>query len=414
MDPNQNDDPNNNFANQPRPNDVLRPQSQQSQQTPPPEQYPPFESAPEDITPAPAPAKQRSRFARILRSKLFIFGLIVLVLALLAGGAWYYSNTNRVMRDVFVNSIKADKGQFDGTLTYTSKDENSSLKSVTSQFSGKNNGGAFSMETATKISAGAADLNIDLDFATNQEASYVKLSNATELADLAGTLTGGGSAIEDYKPLAEKLDNTWIKLQNPSGDSENENEGQSQCNLDEMRTILNNNANMLGDIFKRHQFVTAERSGFSFTEQEYDLSFDQAAGKSFAEEFMQTDAFKTLRENCGVTDRNLPTDQAEQQGTEADVQVKLWVDPLTHEPKKLAVTATDESYEVKLELNLRLNQETEVAIPTDATSFEDLMQSYFEEAFQKQVEQLQDSGEITPEQLEQFQQYQLEANSQSL
>lgn len=305
----------------------------------------------------------RARLRNLSRRKLLIGGVIALGLSVVVGH-FYYNSSSRVLNDALVKFATAKTADFAGTTTFTFSDGQQSVK-VNTEFTGGGAKNEFMVNTKTKISVGAVDLNVDLDLAADQEAMYFKLDNATELADAATAALGENPPTEVYQ-LAERLDNTWIKV-----DHQINNE-QYGCSLDELNSIAMSEQSDLRRIFEQNQFIKAKRSSFGFTEQEYTLSLDETAAKRFGQELMRTEYFQKLEKNCSFN--STAPASAGNPLEHADFNAKIWVNPWTHAPKRFMITAKAGKTEFTLETSIHLGRRVAVNIPKSALTIEQLLQ----------------------------------------
>lgn len=347
----------------------LRPQS--------PTQPPINQEFQPNLPPQHNPVLELNKKQRKSRKKMWLSIAIPVAVALvLAAVFWfYYSAPNRVLGDVLKNTYDSDTVGYDGTVTVRSTEADQSFE-VTSQINGEAASQSLSINTSNKISVGVVDLNIDLGFIASQDSAYLKVNNATELGSLISTFAGDNPDVEALLPLFEELESTWISFNSETA----EELGMESCDANKIEDWLEGEKQTFYDLFKDHQFVTAKRaSDISLTEQQYNLAFDAQAAQEFFDHIQELESYKRMQQECDI-DVSFDSSEA------PDLSGDIWVNPWTHELKRIAIKAVDPSYEMTLDLRVELNKQVNIQAPTDAKTLDDIFGQYMQKQMEQQLE----------------------------
>lgn len=328
-----------------------------------------------NLPPQHNPISDLNKKQRKSRKKLWLFIAIpvVLVLALVAAFWFYYSAPNRVLGDVLKNTYDSETIGYDGTVTFRGTEADSPFE-VTSQINGEGGNHTLSLNTSNKISVGVVDLNIDLGLIANQDSAYVKINNAIELGNLIQTFAGDNPEIDALLPLFEELESTWISF-----DGETTQQlGMESCDANKIEDWLESEKQTFYDLFKEHQFVTAKRGNdISLTEQHYSLAFNVQAAQEFFDHIEELESYKQMQQECNI--------DVSFDGSKAfDLSADIWVNPWTHELKRIAVKAVDPSYEMTMDLRVELNKQVNIQAPTDAKTLDDILGQYMQQQMEQQ------------------------------
>jgi hypothetical protein len=323
------------------------------------------------------PALDLNKKQRKSRKKIWLFVSIpvILVLALVAAFWFYYSNPNRVLGDVVKKTYESDTVGYDGTVTVRGTE--GEAFEITSKLNGEINDNSLSANTSNQISIGAINLNVDLGIIAKEDSAYLKINNATELANFIQTFVEDDSQIAAILPLFEELESTWISF---DSESTEEMGVAGNCDPSKIDAWLENEKQVLYDLFKDHQFTTAKRgSDISLTEQQYSLTFDVQMAQEFFDHVLELESYKQLQQEC---DLDIEFDMSSMPELSADI----WVNPWTHDVKRIAVKAVDPSYEMTLDLRVELNKQVDIQIPTDAKTLDEILGQYMQKQMDQQLE----------------------------
>lgn len=311
---------------------------------------------------------------------LVVSGISLLVVgALTAVWALYYNSPGRVLADVFNQSATSKTAGYTGTVTTVGKGD---LQfESTSDISGEINENALTANTQNKVTLGALDVSLDLDLLVTEESvAYLKLTNAAELGTLVQSVMGGNPYADAYTPLFEQLESTWIKLDGSS--EESFGSISSTCDTKKLTEWAEREEQTLRKLFNENQFFNAKRSGFSLTEQRYALSLDTQKAQEFINQLRALESYQQIQESCDITegfsDENWPT-----------MTMDIWVNPWTHDLKRINATIDDENYSSTIDMYLDLGKEVNIKAPSDAKTFKEVM-----EDFQQDQEQMPDESEL--------------------
>lgn len=340
--------------------------------------------SPEQPSPVVVSHQKRSKGGK--KKWWIISGIVVLVIAALAAGWLYYTNPSRVLADVVKGVSTTKTADYNGRLTLHNKEGN---LDAAVELNGQASETAFTANTSNQISFGAIDLNVDLSVAAEGETAYIKLNNASEVGDLIQTLLQNNPYFnaDTMTPLFEELEDTWLSLNNESG----EDLGVANtCDPKQVSEWFKNENQTLRDLFGQNQFIKAERTGgFSLTGQQYSLSVDKQVAQAFLDQVSNMESFQKIEQECG----ELSFDTSKL----PDVKADIWVNRWSHDLERAVINVDSEEYEMTLDIYPGLDKPVNIQMPTDAKTLEEIFGEYMQGQMQ---EQLEAQGETTIPQTE--------------
>lgn len=357
----------------PTPHNINEPQPLEKSDTPP--KPTPFTPPGPVSSPNSQPSPTQGGSVKNGRRKWLIMAavLVVIVAAVIIG--WlYYTNPQRVVADSLSKSLGADSAGYQGKLEFASKESSDPFK-LHVDFNGEGNKTHTKVDTKTKITAGALDINLDANFLVANGETYFKLGNAKQLGELATSLAGPQSKpfVDVYKPLIEKLDNKWVKVDQQENGSE-----ATKCSqaLSEMK-ISDADSNAIRNLFKQHEFIVATEAGSSgFIEGHYNLALNEDKAESFTKEVVNLESFKKIKAECHPEEAIKSAKTQIKKAENPSVKAELWVNKLTHKPTKLHFSVDDKEATLAFTTDIELNKKTNVTAPSDATPLSKILQDF--------------------------------------
>lgn len=325
--------------------------------------------------------------------------MVALVFLLILGGgggfAYYTAMNNRpekVLADALGNTLK----------DLLDRKPSSAIGSIKYEFKGAKNGSAtfeYNSKTADNNTQQEASLNLkyeNVDVAVKgavimfgSDETYVKFDELKQTVDQISKKSPDlALVVEAYKPLVDKIDSKWIKIDKQSlvelGFANSEEE------VDKCSTALTNlriskkDQKQIKKLFLENQFAFAvEKLPKDKVENEvsyhYKLDFNEQKSINFMKSMLGLESYKTLKSDCRIKDEEFDKqleDLKNNTSKEADKikpVVELWVGGKTRLPTKLKVTTSEETVTMEFVSTIKINDKNfKIEAPADSMNIKDL------------------------------------------
>ncbi|MCL2037501.1 hypothetical protein FWG95_00600 [Candidatus Saccharibacteria bacterium] len=361
------------------------------------------------------PETQMFKSAKKSRKKMAIILSIVgvIIAAAAAGAVWwfaFYNNDKMILKGAFDNLLTQQSGTINMNLNVDPGEaagmgEISVKAKVASDDQGNTNADfSFSMGGDAMKLSGATY------FASNGDI-YVKVGGLEPLVNVALAAMGaeeavGVGAVQQqaaidaiFTPIIEKVDDKWIKIsaddvKSVAGDVDT---AAIQKCVTGVTTKLNDNADLRKNLLEAMQsedVLTAKRVGTDADGVKYELTIDGTNANQFGKNLANTDIVKQTMdclknampegtldnfEAGAETEGSNAGTEANDALAEANVKIYFWVDRGSREARRMEVTAQPvdvdgvKSGSVKFSMTSDSSKPDMPAAPTNATSFQDLM-----------------------------------------
>ena len=373
-----------------QPNAIVGSQSTPASTTNQPFQFsPPGQTASSIVN---TESKQKKK--RLL--KIIIIVLVFLLILGGGGGYAYYTIMNnkpeKVLADALGNSLK----------DLLDRKPSSAIGSIKYEFKGSKKGNAtieYSTKTADNNSQQEASLNLKYEnvdvtakgavIMLGSDEIFVKFTDLRQTVEQISENSPDLALVVDvYKPLVDKIDNKWIKIDKQSlvdlgfANSEEEVDKCSSA-LTNLR-ISKKDQKQIKKLFLDNQFAFAvEKLPKEKIENEasyhYKLDFNEQKSITFMKSMLELESYKTLKSDCELKDEKYDKqleDLKNNTNKEADKVkpvVELWVGSKTRLPTKLKVTTSEETITMEFVSTIKINDKSfKIEAPADSMNIKDL------------------------------------------
>lgn len=342
--------------------------------------------------PVPADAPQPHMFATAPhRSKKKII-LITLAAALVVLGAsssvfaFWYNKPANVLDDMLRKVITTEQGTVDGFYESDNNEPDSLFKThfdyqfAYDKASNASMSGKLAYDTTADGQKKSFDLNVSA-VTSNDRKLYIK---ADPLQKIATELSGGTSTMFDS--LIKMVDGKWVVVTPEDVQGDEKADKQSECATNALKAFTKDKkqVSQVSDIYKKHRFIAVSKDHGIVQLQGkltnyYELKFDEAAAKGFADALVSTDVFKKV-DACYDGELKKSYDEQKQQAdtsstdnsSKSQDKLELWVGAVSHMPVKTVATGTLDKQANVLETNYALGKQTTVTIPKADVTVDEL------------------------------------------
>jgi hypothetical protein len=331
--------------------------------------------------------------------------VIAILIALGLVYQFWYQNPEKVVTDGIVNAVRAKSVTYTGALEAKGDmpykvELTGATDKATSDLTAKV---TFSMEGKSyTVDAGARfDKNADL---------FIKFKNVNSLLEMF--LGTDPELAPTINQLEAKVNDKWIKVEADAvGEFDQEVSKQQKCVSDTIKKFQNDQSvvDEIAKVYEKNRFVQIkENLGNKDGSLGYVLAPDEAKGKAFMKEIMNTKVYKSMvacDESLAFKEEDTKKED-EKVEDKTDVRVELWMNQWTHQVTKLNVTTKDKKdtkQQSSILLNPTFNKQINIETPKDAIALKDLMQD-IQNIFQAYLmQQYMAEGEMTAEDLQAMQ-----------
>lgn len=361
--------------------------------------------SPSAVTPeAPVnPELKTSKKRRLLLPILIIVGVLALSGSAFATYSWY-QNPQKVITDALVNVMDAKTLVNTGTISLTSEDadatftfdgqakETSGQQSVSMKITPKDSSFDMLGEIKAKGEFVYSDDGAFYFKVSELKTTYEKIRDTwvdtaiNEYREDGYTFEEGDSAAiktqadSIFLPIVEKIDNQWIKVTASDIDETiDADDNVTSCLTDAVTKARNDKAitKEIADVYKEHTFITVdEELGSKDGAVGYLLGLDKDTAKDFGKALENTTLGKDIMACNPEDDEYVDYDDASETVDEAteNGQIEIWIDRWSHQIERVVVEAKDDdsSSGMKIDLKTDFGAETDIQIPSDARSFDEI------------------------------------------
>ncbi len=350
-------------------------------------------ATPQAGTPQPLEATKKRRPGK----KLIAIVAAVMVLGL-GGSAFAYvaimnNSPEKVLADALANTMTdvLDKKpyQLASTMKFESKKAGNPY-SVSIDIDAKQVGENGEVGATVHLEAGEQmDLSVTGSIITEgTDAVYIKLDNLQKTVnDVVGMSPDIAPMANKVKPLIQKIDGRWIKIDEKSLASYGlvESEQKVDACTEEAKKLRISKADKkrVKEIFINNQFAIAseELPGETVDGDKsfhYKLDLNEEAGLKFVKEFVELESFAGVKKACDIKQESIDKDlkklqeQKDEEVAEKPV-LELWVSEKTRYPTKVKVTFDDKEFTMEQITTVKIDaQNIAVDIPKDFMTLEEL------------------------------------------
>ncbi len=275
-----------------------------------------------------------------------------------------------------------------GTLKYEFKDDIPGT--ITLDYNSKMDGDNSQHEASLNLKYDKIDATIKGAVTTiGDEEVYIKFDDLQKSIDqITNNEPMYGMLTEQYKPIIEKIDGKWIKI-----DKESLVEYgfvQSQEQVDKCSAAVTNlriskeDQKKLKNLFLANQFLVAseklpKESIDSETSYHYKIDFNEEASIQFTKSVVELDSFKTVKADCELKPEDFDKqvedlkNNAQANSNEVKPVAELWVGRKTRRPTKLKITTSEETITVDFVATIKIDDKgIKVEAPSESINIKDL------------------------------------------
>lgn len=361
--------------------------------------------------PAPAePSQSKKRSPRLI-----IGGILAAALVLLGGGGalaytMWYQNPDKVVHDAVLNAIQAKTMSSTGTIAF--EDEGIKVDIALDGKSSEGNGD-FNIKADVSID----DEEMQLDFEANGsgrivgDTLYFKVSGVKDIVENVVSQSDG--TIPPYATaIIEKIDDRWISVKaSDYEDIYGDVASQQACFTDLSKKIQSDKAmtDEVMSLYRDNQIlrITEELGSKSVNGTAslgYKVDVDEDASAAFFEGLENTQLGSELKKcnediDFSEVTEDLTSEPEENQGeTEYVPTMELWVSRFGHTITELSVYGdTSETGHLNIVLQPIFNADVTVEAPSDAASFEAVMEDVQSAIMEYYTAELNAAGFTMPE-----------------
>jgi hypothetical protein len=328
------------------------------------------------------------RKSKWYKSKKFIVGLIVAVIAviLLGGSAFayvtYYQNPQKVISDSIIGAVTAKTSIYTGDITFSNSEGKATIKvtsktadavgSVDIKFSIETNGKTYSIG-----GSGLMDKSGNL---------YFKLSDLAGIVAEAKSsmgITAGSSTSLAIDKLVKRIDGVWVKISSEDLKKYSTEMATTQtCMNDTIKKFKDDKVAIdeVTDLYDKNQFViVAKDLGQVDSNLGYQVKVSGAKLKAYLDSLKGTAIYKSLHD-CDDTFTIDTSGMSTKDGPNDSTTIKLWANMWNHQIAKLEVNSTDSGNTLNATILPQFNQTVDITAPSSSISLAEL-QSHIEELF---------------------------------
>jgi hypothetical protein len=367
--------------------------------------------------PAPSQNSAISTLPKKRHSKKLIAAVLAVLLVGLMASAYAYvqilnNAPEKVLADALSNTmtdvLDRKPTSVTGTFKYASKSDGFPY-TVTIGLEAQSTGENGQLTATIKLDAGEEfDVSVTgTVIGEGSEAVYVKFDNLQQTVDDIVKGSPGLAAYADAtKPLINKIEDKWIKIDNKSlaeaGWIQSE-ESVDKCSeaVGALR-ISKDDQKRVKEIFLSNQFaITSEEllgeeidGDDSF---HYKLDLNEEAGLRFAKDFMELQSVKGVKEACEWKQEDIDKDLEElKKQLDEEIQAKpvieLWVSKETRRPTKIMVTLDDKEFSMENIATIKIDAPNiSIEVPKESMPLNEVI-TEAEKAFEKALGNSQSLG----------------------
>lgn len=331
---------------------------------------------------APAPVEPTPKKKGSKKKLALIIGGAVAAVLLGAGGvfAFWYNTGDKSVEDAFSRMLTASSLTAKGSIAVDSPDTD-----VTWAFDAAINDTALSVDSDVDVKVGATSTAVKGNVVVSKNAFAIKMENFGDLANTFLTASGmPAEYLSMYDGLIAKIDNKWVVITTDDiGEATGDDQADKEiaCVLDTFKSYRSNKTqqNEVRDVYAKNRFMVVSDSKGTETidgklSNRYELTFDEVKAEAFGKALVTTDVFKQI-DDC--TDNDLAKEFTENSTTTdteetATGKLELWVDVITHDPTRVKVSAKEGDTSTTIDATIKLNNATNITVPTAETTFKDL------------------------------------------
>ena len=329
-----------------------------------------------------SPAQKRS-------PKFVIAAIIAAVIVILTavgvfGYTLWYQNPDKVVHDAVLNMIQAKAISSTGTVTYRNEGV---VLDIGLDGGYGDSGGELSVAATMTIETDQMKQDFEATGVGRfiDDTLYIKLSGIEAIVEDV-TAESNGQIPAYAQSIYQKIDDKWISIK--ASDYKDIDESiarQQECVTNLIKKIQTEDDLSKGvmDLYKKNQIVVIDEElgskNINNTESlGFKVSIDKSAAKSFTEGLNDTNFGKELKECDDTIDFNDIAEDFTENNAEDNrsPSVDLWVSRNGHEFTEISIHEESEKEKESLNITLQptFNTPTNVEVPSDATSFETILE----------------------------------------
>lgn len=365
--------------------------------TPPPStpEITPPPATTQDLGPPPTPFVPDAP-PKKSKKKLIIGIFIAVAVALGASGGLvfaHYNSPDRVLLDVFDNSIKSKTAISKGSYYFKDIKDNGTV-AVT--FTSQNNSPKLTGSLDAKIKITYKDIKVDFQGAGMAAESgdlYFKINNAPQLLEKALETEYGkyytsdpavAPLIAKLKIFFKKIDGQWIKIEKKDISQYSPGYDKDQTCAKKVITRFYENSSgqrQVVDIYQKNNFMIAKNTGKSTTINNqdsvaYDIKFNVSKFNAFVKKFRKTDFIKDLNKCMGDDGavNKITVEEIKESQKEFDkIKTTIWVSRWGHELNQVQVTTNDKDSNLDFKANIDTKTAPNLKDPSKSLDAKDLI-----------------------------------------
>lgn len=339
------------------------------------------------------------------KKKPFIIGGLIALGLLLTGGSalaynFWYQNPNKVLSDAVLNAVKAESLTGSGTFNFDHENGNVKLTLNNSTDHAK---GRVALAADISLKDPAIKLNAKGEGLYDGSGSlYVKLADLDKTYDqfavyYIDTMAAQyGTAIDDqmkqqarssmdeqFKPVVDKLNNQWIKIDADNLKDLNEDAGQTQeCVTTVFEKLKDDRAmsDEVADIYQQNQFIKVDEDlGAKDGSLGYLLDIDNKSAKQFGVSLKDSQLGKELTKCDDSITENLDADDTIDEASTRDEKLEVWVSRWSHQFTEVnysAASTEDDNTKFDMTYKPEFNKSVSAEAPKDFITLDELKEDF--------------------------------------